>query len=96
MKRVTCLILLVFLVLVLSSCQPRHVADVKLGMTKDDVTALWGPTELVTYKRVNGTTLETWEYHFATTGSVCWVSFIQDRVAAPTQCRRPPDVRWYY
>jgi hypothetical protein len=88
-------VLFVFFILVLSSCQPRHVSDVKLGMTKEDVISLWGPTALVTYKTVNGTTLETWEYHFATSDSVCWVTFIQDRVAAPLQCRRPPEVRYY-
>ena len=93
-KTIICLVL--FVGLVLFSCHPRHATDVRLGMTKDDVIALWGPTPLITYKTVNRTTYETWEYHFATSGSVCWVTFVQDRVAAPLQCRQPAPAGWYY
>ena len=87
-KRIICPFLFVVLILVLSSCHPRHVSDVKLAMTKEEVISLWGPTYLISYKPINGTTLETWEYHFTNTASICWISFIQDRVAATPQCRR--------
>ena len=87
-KRMLCLLLFVVLMLVISSCHPRHYSDIRLGMTKEEVISLWGPTYLVTNRNLNGTTLETWEYHFTNTGSVCWVSFIQDRVATNPQCRR--------
>ena len=96
MERKRIIWLVLFVGLVLSSCHPRHVSDVRLGMTKEDVISLWGPTALITHRTVRGTTYETWEYHFATSGSVCWVTFIQDRVAAPTQCRLPPAPGWYY
>jgi hypothetical protein len=96
MKKIRIICLAFFIVLLLSSCHPRHVSDIKLAMAKEEVISLWGPTDLITYKTVNGTVIETWEYHFATSGSVCWVTFIQDRVAAPQQCRRPPAEQWYY
>ena len=86
-KRIICLVFLVVLIGVLSSCHTRQVSDIKFAMTKEDVISLWGPTNLITYKNVNGTTLETWEYHFATSNSVCWVTFIQERMAAPVECR---------
>ena len=87
-KRGICLFLFVVLMLVISSCHPRQYSDIKLAMTKEEVTYLWGPTYLITYKPINGTTLETWEYHFTNTDSICWISFIQDRVAATPQCHR--------
>ena len=88
--------LLVVLLIVLSSCHPRHVTDVRPSMTKEDVIALWGPTHLITHKTVNGTAVETWEYHFATTDSVCWVSFVQDKVSSSPQCRSLPPGPYYY
>lgn len=87
-ERMSWVVLFVVFMLVISSCHPRQYSDVKLGMTKEDVTSLWGPTYLITYKPINGTTLETWEYHFTNTDSICWISFIQDRVAATPQCHR--------
>jgi hypothetical protein len=63
-------------------------------MTKEDVISLWGKTDLITYKTVNGKTAEIWEYHFGTTDSVCWITFIQDKVAS-TQCRRPRPYYYY-
>jgi len=95
-KRIICLVLIAVLILVLSSCHPRHVSDIKLAMTKEEIISLWGPTDLITYKTVKGTTLETWEYHFANSDSICWITFIQDRVAATPQCRRSPVGGWYY
>ena len=95
-KRVICLFLFVVLILIFSSCHPRHVSDIKLAMTKEEVVSLWGRTNLITYKTVNGTTLETWEYHFAGSGSICRVTFNQDRVTANPQCDRPPVRGWYY
>ena len=37
-KRVICLFLFVVLILIFSSCHPRHVSDVKLAMTKEEVS----------------------------------------------------------
>jgi hypothetical protein len=95
-EKVICLFLFVVLILIFSSCHSRHVSDIKLAMTKEEVVALWGRTNLVTYKTVNGTTLETWEYHFAGSGSICRITFIQDRVTTNPQCDRPPVGGWYY
>jgi len=95
-KRIICLVLFVVLILVLSSCHPRHVSDIKLAMTKEEVISLWGRTNLITYKTVNETTLETWEYYFASSGSICRITFIQDRVTANPQCDSPPVGGWYY
>jgi hypothetical protein len=95
-KRIICLFLFIVLILVFSSCHPRHVSDIKLAMTKEEVVSLWERTNLITYKTVNGTTLETWEYHFAGSGSICRITFIQDRVATNPQCDRPPVGGWYY
>ncbi len=95
-KRVICLFLFVVLILIFSSCHPRHVSDIKLAMTKEEVVTLWGRTDLITYKTVNGTTLETWEYHFTGSGSICRITFNQDRVTANPQCDRSPVGRWSY
>lgn len=95
-KRIICLFLFVVLILVFSSCHPRHVSDIKPNMTKEEVVSLWGKTDLITHRPVNGKTIETWEYHFSNSNSICWVTFSQDRVVA-TQCR-PLRGRgyWYY
>jgi hypothetical protein len=85
-KRVICLFLFVVLSLVFSSCHSRNISDIKPAMTKEKVISLWGPTNLITYKNANGTTLETWEYHFAGSDSICSIIFVQDRVAR-TECR---------
>ena len=95
-KRIHDVFLFIVLMLVFSSCHSRHVSDIKLAMTKEEVVSLWGRTNLITYKTVNGTTLETWEYHFAGSGSICRVTFNQDRVTANPQCDRPPVRGWYY
>ncbi|MGZ6230460.1 MAG: hypothetical protein ACXWMO_06815 [Syntrophales bacterium] len=85
-KRIICLFLFVVLILVFSSCHPRHVSDIKQDMTKEEVASLWGRTPLISYRTVDGKAVETWEYHFSSTDSICWVTFSQDKVAA-TQCR---------
>ena len=95
-KRVICLFLFVVLILIFSSCHPRHVSNIKLAMTKEEVVSLWGQTNLITYKTVNGTTLETWEYHFTGSGSICRITFFQDRVTTNPQCDRSPVGRWSY
>jgi len=100
-KRICYGFLFIVLILVFSSCHPRQVADIKPNMTKEDVMSLWGTTNLITHNTVEGKTVETWEYHFATSDSVCWVTFVQDRVTN-TQCkqRRPYyyayPYRYYY
>ena len=94
-KRIICLFLFIGFILVFSSCHPRHASDIKPAMMKEEVVSLWGRTDLISHKTTNGTTLETWEYHFATSGSICWITFIQDRVAT-TQCRRNQVGGWYY
>jgi hypothetical protein len=93
-KTISCLFLFVVLILVFSSCHPRHVSDIKPNMTKEEVVSLWGKTDLITHKPVNGKTIETWEYYFSNTNSICHVTFSQDRVVA-TECRRSPQVRYY-
>jgi len=93
-KRIIYLFLSAVFVLLFSSCHPRHVSDIKPNMTKEDVAASWGKTDLITYRTVNGKTLETWEYHFTNTDSVCQVTFSQDRVVS-TQCRRLPRPYYY-
>ena len=80
-KNILCLFLLVVLILVFSSCHPRHVSDIRPNMTKEEVASLWGRTPLVTYRTVNGKAVETWEYHFSSTGSICLITFSEDRVA---------------
>ncbi len=95
-KRVICLFLFIVLILVFSACHPRHVSDIKLSMTKDEVVSLWGRTALITYKATDGTNLETWEYHFGSSGSICRITFNQDRVTDIPQCDRSPGGRWYY
>ncbi len=93
-KRVIYLFLFAVLILVFSSCHARHVSDIKANMTKEEVAALWGTTDLITQKVANGKTFETWEYHFSNTDSVCWVTFLQDRVVN-TRCRRLPYAYYY-
>jgi hypothetical protein len=80
---------LVCFIPVFSSCHPRHVSDIKPNMTKEEVASLWGRTPLLTHRSVDGKGVETWEYHFYTSDSNCWVTFSQDRVTA-TQCRPLP------
>ena len=84
-KKIICLFLLVVLVLVLSSCHPRRVSDIKPNMTKEEVLGLWGKTPLITTKMVDGKTVEIWEYHFLMSNSSCSITFSQDRVLS-TQC----------
>ena len=95
-NRIICLFLFVGLILVFSSCHPRHVSDIRPSMTKEEVISAWGETDLITHKTTDGTTLETWEYHFAGSGSTCKITFVQDRVAANPQCGRPPVGGRYY
>ncbi len=85
-KKLLCLFFLTFFILVFSSCHPRHVSDIKPNMTKQEVVSLWGRTDLITHRTVNGKPVEIWEYHFSNSGTACWITFSQDRVAA-TQCR---------
>jgi len=92
-KKRLCLFLLIILILVFSSCHPRHVSDIKPGMTKEDVVSLWGKAGLTTYKIVNGRSIETWEYYFPKSESICWVDFFQDTVVA-SECRPGPGA-WF-
>ena len=85
-KRILYIFLFIVLVLVFSSCHPRHVSDIKQNMTKEEVASLWGRTPLISYRTDDGKAVETWEYHFSNTDSICWVTFSQDKVVA-TQCR---------
>ncbi len=85
-KKIIFLFLFVLLILVFSSCSSRQITDIKPAMTKEKVISLWGPTNLITYKNADGVTLEIWEYHFASSNSICSVIFVQDRVVR-TDCR---------
>jgi hypothetical protein len=93
-KKIICLFLFVSFILIFSACHPRHVSDINPAMTKEEVISLWGRTNLITYKTTNGTTQETWEYHFATSGTICEITFIQDKVAN-TICRPMSEERYY-
>ena len=95
-KTIVGLFLFVVLILVFSSCHPRHVSDIKPNMTKEEVASLWGRTDLISFRTVNGKAIEPWAYHFSYTDSICWVTFSQDRVVA-TQCRplRGGGYRYY-
>ena len=92
-KRICTLLFFAVLTLVLSSCHTRHVSDIRPNMTKEDAVSLWGSTDLITFKTVNGKTVETWEYHFAASNSVCWITFIENRVTN-TGCKQRPQ--YYY
>ena len=93
-RRIIYLFPLVALILVFPSCHPRHVSDIRPNMTKEEVVSFWGTTDLITYKTADGKTLETWEYHFSHTDSICLVTFSQNRVVS-TQCRRQPHPYYY-
>ena len=94
-ERIICLFLFVVLIFVFSSCHPRHVSDIRPNMTKEEVVSLWGRTDLISFRTVNGKAVETWEYHFPNTNSLCWVTFSQDRVVA-TRCRPLRGGRYRY
>ena len=94
-KKIIYLFLFGVLILIFSSCHPRHVSDIRPNMTKEEVVSLWGKTDLITFSAVNERTTETWEYHFFNTDSICRVTFSQDRVAS-TECRNAPRDRYYY
>ncbi|HXX36227.1 MAG TPA: hypothetical protein VEM15_17295 [Thermodesulfobacteriota bacterium] len=89
-KKIICLFLFVVFLLVSSSCHPRHVSDIKPNMTKEEVVSLWGGTPLITHRTVNGKAVETWEYHFSGTDSICLITFSQGRLVATPQCRPKP------
>jgi len=86
-KKIIGLFLLVVLILVSFGCHSRSISDIKPAMTKEQVISLWGPTNLISHKNVEGLgTLEVWEYHFASSDTICSVIFVQNRVAR-TECR---------
>ncbi len=93
-KKIIYLFLSAVFVIVFFSCHARHVSDIKANMTREEVISLWGTTDLITQKVANGKTFETWEYHFSNTDSVCWITFLHDRVVN-TQCRRHPRPHYY-
>jgi hypothetical protein len=94
-KRIIYLFLLVVFIIIFSSCHPRHVSDIRPNMTKEEVVSLWGKTDLITHRTVEGKTIETWEYHFFNTDSICSVTFSEDRVMS-TECRNAPRGGYYY
>jgi hypothetical protein len=86
-KKIICLFLFVVLFLVSFACHSRKISDIKPAMTKEKVISLWGSTDLITRKNVDGLgTVEVWEYHFEASDTICSVIFVQDRVAR-TECR---------
>ena len=93
-EKVICIFLFAAIILILFSCHPRHVSDIKPNMTKEEVMSLWGTTDLITHRTVDGKTLETWEYYFSNTDSICLVTFSQDRVVS-TACHRQPRPYYY-
>ncbi|HUL37093.1 MAG TPA: hypothetical protein VLW47_05380, partial [Thermodesulfobacteriota bacterium] len=95
-KRIHYVFLFIVLMLVFSSCHPRRVSDIKPNMTKQGVESLWGGTPLITHRTVNGKAVETWEYHFSNTGSICLITFSEDRVVGTPQCRPERPYGYYY
>jgi len=95
-KKMICLFLFVILIVVSSSCHPRRVSDIKPNMTKQEVESLWGGTPLITHRTVNGKAVETWEYHFSNTGSICLITFSEDRVMGTPRCRPQQPYGYYY
>jgi len=86
-KKIIYLFLFVVLILVFSSCHSRQVSDIKPAMTKEKVISLWGSTNLISHKNVEGLgDMEIWEYHFESSDTICSVIFVQNRVAR-TECR---------
>ena len=86
-KKIVCLFLFAIFILVSSSCHTRNISDIKPAMTKEKVISLWGSTDLITRKNVDGLgAVEIWEYHFESSDTICSVIFVQDRVAR-TECR---------
>jgi hypothetical protein len=86
-KKIVCLFLFVVLILAFSSCSTRSMTDIKPAMTKEQVISLWGTTNLISHRNVEGLgTLEVWEYHFESSDTICSVIFVQNRVAR-TECR---------
>ena len=86
-KKSVFLLLSIVLIFVFSSCHTRSMTDIKPAMTKEKVISLWGPTNLISHKNVEGLgDLEIWEYHFESSDTICSVIFVQNRVAR-TECR---------
>jgi hypothetical protein len=85
-KKIICLFLFVVLILVSSSCASRSISDIKPAMTKEKVISLWGETNRMYHKNADGFVFEVWEYHFASSDTICSVIFVQDRVAR-VECR---------
>lgn len=95
-KKTICLSLFVILIIASSSCHPRRVSDIRPNMTKQEVESLWGGTPLITYGIVNGKDVETWEYHFSSTDSICVITFSEDRVVGTPRCRPRRPYGYYY
>jgi hypothetical protein len=86
-KKIVCLFVLLLLIPVFSSCHSRSMTDIKPAMTKEKVISLWGTTNLISHKNVEGLgDLEIWDYHFESSDTICSVIFVQNRVAR-TECR---------
>jgi hypothetical protein len=81
-KKVVCLFLFVVHVLAFSSRHSRSITNIKPAMTKKQVISLWGSTNLISHKNVEGLgAIEIWEYHFESSDTICSVIFVQNRVA---------------
>ncbi len=86
-KKVVFLFVFVAVVLVFSACHSRSISDVKPAMMKEQVISLWGTTNLITHKNVEGLgDMEIWDYHFASSDTICSVIFVRNRVAR-VECR---------
>ncbi len=72
----------IILALVFSSCHPRHISDIKAGVTKEEVVSLWGKERLVSYNIIDGKNIESWEYYLSKSNSICRIDFFQDTVVA--------------
>ena len=85
-KKIVFLLLSAVVIFAFSSCHTRSITDIKPAMTKEKVISLWGETNRMYQKNADGFVFEVWEYHFASSDTICSVIFVQDRVAR-VECR---------
>lgn len=88
MKR---LMVICLFLLILGCAHTRNLSDVRVGMTKAEVTQAWGGTYLVTAWMYQGRDVDVWEYDFWN-GSGVRVYFHDDHVMAAFT--RPSGTYW--
>jgi len=94
-KKVIFALLLMAMIFLLASCHVRRPADIRPGITKEDVIRVWGGTYYPTQQIREGKQVEVWEYQFSNSGAVCRVFSYQDRVTT-TECWGRMFRPWWY